>query len=261
MLRKHVLALGAIVGIACSPISANAVEWTVGLGAGAAPDYEGSDDYELVPLWNLRAANLYDPNTYVQVTGPKLSSNFLAHDNLRLGLSGQYVPERDDVDNSQVDSMSTADDGILIGVLLGYDFKLSSNRVIGFEFDSRYDVQDEIGGLFTLRMNYMAPFGGGSWRFRGGVESTYASEDYMSEFFGINAADAAASGLSTFNADHGFKDVAVSTNLTYLFRPGWSATGMLKLTRLIGDAADSPVTDTVGDENQLFGGLLINYSF
>jgi outer membrane protein len=35
----------------------------------------------------------------------------------------------------------------------------------------------------------------------------------------------------------------------------------LKYTRLLGDAADSPVTDDVGDENQMFGGLLINYTF
>ncbi len=47
MLRKRVLALGAILGIACSPISAKAVEWTVGLGAGVAPDHQGSENYEL----------------------------------------------------------------------------------------------------------------------------------------------------------------------------------------------------------------------
>ena len=126
MLGKQVLALGAVLGIVCSPISANAVEWTVGLGGGVAPDYEGSENYELVPLWNIRANDLYDPNTYVQVLGPKLNSNFLPHDNLRLGLSGQYVAERDDVENDQVDSLSSTDDGLMLGVLLGYDFKLSA---------------------------------------------------------------------------------------------------------------------------------------
>lgn len=261
MLKKQVLALGAAVVFVCLPISAHAVEWTVGLGAGVAPDYEGSEDYELVPLWNIKAANLYDPNTYVQVVGPKLNSNFLAHSNFRLGLSGQYVPERDDVDNSQVDNLRAGDDGILIGLLAGYDFKLSGNRVLGFEIDARYDVQDEIGGLLTLRMNYVAPIGGSSWRFRGGVESTYASEDYMSEFFGINAADSARSGLRTFNADADFKDIGVSANLTYNFTPAWSMTGTAKYTRLLGDAADSPVTDDVGDENQWFAGLLISYKF
>ncbi len=119
MLGKQVLALGAVLGIVCLPISANAVEWTVGLGGGVAPDYEGSENYELVPLWNIRANDLYDPNTYVQVLGPKLNSNFLPHDNLRLGLSGQYVAERDDVEDDQVDSLRSTDDGFMLGVLLG----------------------------------------------------------------------------------------------------------------------------------------------
>jgi outer membrane scaffolding protein for murein synthesis (MipA/OmpV family) len=59
--------------------------------------------------------------------------------------------------------------------------------VWGFEFDPRWDVSDDIGGLFTLRSHYTAPFGG-PWRFRGGVETTYASEDYMDEYFSINVA-------------------------------------------------------------------------
>jgi outer membrane protein len=260
MLKKQVLALGAVLGIVCSPISANAVEWTVGLGGGVAPDYEGSDEYELVPLWNIRASDLYDPNTYVHILGPKLRSNFLAHDNFRAGLSGQYVGERDDVENDQVDRLSSTDDGFMLGALLGYDFKLTGNRVWGFEVNPRWDVSDDIGGLFTLRTHYTAPFAG-SWRFHGGVSSTYASEDYMDEYFSINAADSAASGLNTFNADDGFKDVALDASLTYQFASNWSATGSLIYTRLLGDAEDSPVTDDAGDENQVFSGLLINYSF
>jgi outer membrane protein len=260
MLRNRLLVLGAALGIAGAPLNASAVEWTVGLGGGVAPDYEGSENYELVPLWNLRANDLYDPNTYVQVLGPKLNSNFLPDEHLRLGLSAQYVAKRDDVENDKVDRLRSTDDGLLVGALLGYDFKLSGDRVWGFEFDPRWDIADEIGGLFTLRSHYIAPFGG-AWQFRGGVETTYASEDYMDEFFTINAADSAASGLSTYDADDGFKDVGVNASLTYKFAGNWSTTGILRYTRLVGDAADSPVTDDVGDENQVFAGLLINFSF
>ena len=46
------------------------VNFTLGAGAGAS-EYEGSDDYEFVPLWNLRAGNLYHPKTFVQVIGPR----------------------------------------------------------------------------------------------------------------------------------------------------------------------------------------------
>ena len=148
----------------------------------------------------------------------------------------------------------------MLGLLLGYDIQLSDKRVWGFEFDPRWDVSDNIGGLFTLRTFYRAPLGG-AWSFRGGVDTTYATDDYMDEFFDVTPADSARSGLDTFDADAGFKDVALDASLTYRFAAHWSATGSLRYTRLLGDAADSPVTDDVGDENQIFGGLLVNYHF
>ena len=149
----------------------------------------------------------------------------------------------------------------MLGLLAGYDFNLSGNRVVGLEVDGVYDVEDEAGGLVTLRTYYAAPFGGGAWRFRGGIETTYASEDYMSEYFGINASDSARSGLSKFSADAGFLDVGINASLTYKFTDHWSTTGLARYARLLGDAEDSPVTDDAGSANQLFAGMLVNYSF
>jgi outer membrane protein len=83
----------------------------------------------------------------------------------------------------------------------------------------------------------------------------------MSSYFGIDAADAARSGLDQFNADEGFKDVSVGGALTYSFLERWSVAVLGSYTRLIGDAEDSPVVDDVGDANQFFGGALINYRF
>lgn len=261
MFRKQVLAVGAMLGVLCSSISANAVDYTLGLGAGVAPDYEGSEDYEAVPLWNLAAKDLYHPETYVRIFGPTLRSNFIPHENFRLGLAGQYVAKRNDVENNTVDSLRSTDDGVMLGALLGYDFKLSGNRVIGVEFEPRWDVEDSIGGQFTGRVAYTAPFGGGSWIFNASAETTYASGAYMSEYFSINAADSARSGLDTFDADADFKDAGFGVTLTYKFTDSWNVTGLARYTRLLGDAADSPVVDDEGDENQLFGGLTINYSF
>ena len=260
MLKGCMFAVTSALAVLLSPASAGSVEWTLGLGGGVAPDYEGSENYELVPLWNVKASNLYDPNTYVQVLGPKLNSNFLPDENFRVGLSGQYVAKRNDVENNKVDRLKSTDDGLMLGALLGYDFRLPNDRIWGFEFDPRWDVSDEIGGLFTLRMHYLTPLEK-TMRFRGSIETTYASEDYMDEYFSINAADSARSGLNTYDADAGFKDVTVNASLTYQIAEHWSTTGLVRYTRLVGDAADSPVTDDVGDPNQVFAGVLINFHF
>ena len=259
-MKNFFATLGVMIGVLGFSTGALAVDWTIGAGAGAAPDYEGSDEYEAVPLWNLRAGNLYHPRTYIQILGLDLRSNFVPHDNWRLGLSGKFVMKRDDVENDKVDKLRSTDDGLLLGPLVGYDFMLSGDRVLGLELDSRFDVADEIGGLVTARIKYRAPFGG-SWVFDGGIETTYASGDYMNEFFSINSADSARSGLKVFDAESGMKDVGVNASVTYKFQNGVGITGVARVNQLLSDAEDSPVTDDEGSATQVFGGAMVSYSF
>ena len=97
--------------------------------------------------------------------------------------------------------------------------------------------------------------------FSGGVDSTYATEDYMEEFFGVDAGGSAASGLDTYDPDASFKDIGLDAALTWKFSQSWSVAGLARYVRLIGDAdEDSPVVD-VGNENQFIGGLLVGFSF
>jgi outer membrane protein len=236
------------------------MNFTLGAGAGAAPDYEGSDDYELVPLWNLRVANLYHPKTFVQVIGPRLRSNFLPSDHWRLGLAGQFIKERDDVENDQVDDLEKVDSSLMLGVVGGYDFLADPQQDLALEVEARQDVANDNGFLATVRGIYGSRLTE-RWRFDGSVGSTWASEDYMSSYFGIDAADAARSGLDQFSADEGFKDISVAGALTYRLFERWSVSALANYTRLIEDAEDSPVVDDAGDENQFFAGALVNYRF
>jgi outer membrane protein len=236
------------------------MSFSVGVGPAVAPDYEGSDDYVLVPFWNLSVANLYHPKTYVQLLGPRLRSNFLPSDHWRLGLAGQFIKKRDDVENDRVDDLESVDASVMLGVLGGYDFLADPQRDLVLELEARQDVANDNGFLATVRGAYggrLSP----SWRLAAFVQSTWASEDYMSSYFGIDAANAARSGLDQFNANEGFKDVGLGGALGYRFLDRWSVTALASYARLLDDAADSPVVDDAGDANQFFGGALINYRF
>lgn len=235
---------------------------TLGVGVGAVPDYEGSDDYEPIPLFNLRVQNLYDPNTFFQLRGLGFTTNLLPHPNFRLGISGQYAGERDDVEDNAVDDLRSTDDGFLLGVVAGYDVNISPRTTLGLEVDARYDVTDEVGGLITARAGFNSRLGAEQrWIVNGGVDSTYATSDYMENYFGIDQRDSLRSGLSSFDADAGIKDVGVSAGVTYRLTQHWSLTTIASYKRLVGDAEDSPVTDDAGSPNQFFGGALINYRF
>lgn len=251
----------AAIGLVALSSNAFAIDWTIGAGVGVAPDYEGSEDYEAVPLLHTTARDLYDPNTYVRFLGNRLSSNFLPDENFRLGLSGQFIGKRNNVDNDQVDALESVNARVFLGVLVGYDLKLPDDQVLGFEFDPRWDPGGNAGGLYTMRVNYAAPFDAGTWKVFGGIESTYASDGYMDEYFGIGGRDSDRSGLDEFDADDGFKDIGLNLGVTYKFFEDWSTTLSGSYKRLLSDAEDSPVTDDVGDADQFFAGLRVDYSF
>jgi MipA family protein len=250
----------ALICILAMDQAATAAEFTIGAGAGVRPDYQGSDDYEAVPLWNLRVGDLYHPETFVQVFGPRLTSNLLPHDHWRLGIAGQFIEERDDVEDDRIDDLRSVDASALLGLIAGYDLLADPQQDLVLELEGRQDVADDNGFLGTIRGRYGSPFAQ-QWRLDALVETTWASEDYMSSYFGIDAGDAARSGLDQFNADEDFKDVTFGGSLTYRFLENWSATATGTYTRLLGDAEDSPVVEDRGDEDQIFGGVLVNYRF
>jgi len=256
------IALLVIVCVASlAAVSATAADWVVGAGAGLTPDYQGSEDYTPTPVISVRGQNLYHPDTYVQLTGPRLKSNLLPHANFRIGPSAEYILKRGffDIDNDAVDAMAASDDGFMLGILLGYDIKIDDVTAVGLEFEPRYDITGNIGGLYTLRGLYRTR--SGKWGVNLSVEGTYASDDYMSEFFDVTAANAARSGLTQFNADGGVKDLGLQMALVYRLSRAWSVTGIASFTRLLEDASDSPITDDEGSENQFFGGVTVNHHF
>ncbi len=233
----------------------------LGVAGVAVPDYEGSDDYTGVaaPLAQFR----FHENRYIQLVGNKVFLNVLNHENWEFGPLGIYRLGREDVEDSVVDTMLDLDDSLEVGAFLGFAKKFNNDirHRMNIHFDVTQDVSDGHEG-------YVAQLAGIYWRpvakrfdigFRANV--TYASEDYMSSYFDVTAADAAASGLSTFDADSGFKDAGIALMGVFHLTQNWHVGGTVLFKRLLGDAEDSPVVDVRGDPNQLFAGLSILYTW
>jgi len=91
--------------------------------------------------------------------------------------------------------------------------------------------------------------------------TSYADDDYMETYFGVDANNRNRSGLPLYEAEGGMKDFGGMLNLAYAPWKHWGITGILGLKALIGDAADSPVVDQEGSESQLFGGVMGTYAF
>lgn len=250
---KKLFFLGLVLSVLLQAGTAWATEGTVGLGVGAAPDYEGSDDLTGVPMFMF--SQKYDSGRFVNLMGPNLKLNLLPNKNYSLGPVLNYRLERDDVDNDKVDAMRKIDDAFEAGVFGGIDV---NNLLLGIEFLA--DVSDEHDGYTTQATI------GYRWKanpvlvITPGVFLTYADSDYMGTYFSVNDYNRGGSGFSNYTADSGLKDTGLNLMANYTPWQNWGVMGLFSYKALLNDAKDSPVVD-VGDDDQVFFGLMGTYRF
>ncbi len=255
---RRLLGLLAGLSILCLLVPmAQAGDYNIGGGLGLAPDYEGSDDYELVPLPAAEA--YFDNGMYIELLGLNLRANLMPEswDSwLKLGPVYNYSPSRSDVDNSQVDDMKNVSDASELGGFLKLVYKRWHANI-----EYMVDTGDAHDGEYAeFSGGYTWPFSD-AWTFSFGGFITWADTDYHETYFGVTPEDSIRSGLDTYDPDDGIKDLGLNLGANWRFASNWNLRGLFRLTQLVGDADDdSPVVDE-GSETQLFTGLLILYSF
>ena len=240
--------------LACSLFAAPvwAMEHMVGLGAGFAPDYEGSDDYQGVPMLILKGS--YDSGLSFNLTGTNLRVNLVPSKTYSFGPLLNYRLERDNVDNDKVDEMKSVDAAFEAGVYGGLDI---NNWLLGLDFLG--DVSSEHEGMLGQI------FAGYRWKATENltitpkVFTTYADEKYMDTYFGVNADNRGSSGLPDFEADSGLKDAGVNLVVNYTPWEHWGIMGVMSYSALLNDAKDSPIVDDEGNDQQMYFGLMGTY--
>jgi outer membrane protein len=99
------------------------------------------------------------------------------------------------------------------------------------------------------------------WLVSIGPRISVADSEYMETFYGVNAAQSVRSGLLAYNPSGGFQKAGVIASANYQLTPNWTVLGFARYDRLLGEAADSPLVQVGGSENQFSTGLGVSYSF
>ena len=256
-MKNQQMFMGFLVGLTALLLvisGAQAAEFSIGGGIGVAPDYEGSSDYELVPVPTGSAK--FDNGMFVKLLGLNLRANLIPSTFWRLGPMYNYRAERDDVENDQVDDLKDVSDANELGIWGGIDWQ------------GWYVLFDFLADTGNAHEGWTAKLAGGyKWPiskelvFSMGGFTTYADDDYAQTYFGVDAADAARSGLAQYDADEGIKDVGLDFGLNWGFAQSWDLRGLFQVKQLVGDADDdSPVVDE-GSETQLFTAVLVVFKF
>jgi len=225
---------------------------TLGVLVGSEPDYEGSDSYDFValPLVDIT----YRDTLFLHTD--TLGASFSPISGFSFGPLVSYGMGRDEDDNDDLDGLGDVNSAILVGGFASYEI---SRFTLSVEV-LRAVTGDHDGTVVEPSLSYgheVTP----ALSFEVGLGATWASDDYMETFFGIDAAQAANSRLRRFDADAGFKDINLSLGASYELDESWALLGEVGYTRLLGDAADSPLVDDVGSRDQFHILTGISYSF
>jgi outer membrane protein len=258
--HKILATLVATVLVTClmtgDPATVSAADVSLGLGVGATPDYEGSDDYE---AWPIPLLSVEWPNHMsLDLSGNAIHANLLPSDFWKFGPAVEFIRDRgDDVDDDKVSKLNQVSASVMTGAFFGIK--------VGhwfFNVEGMQDLADgNDGAIFRFNSSWTVPFNEFTNMVIGGF-ITYADDDYMDAYFGIDAKNAARSGLDTFEADGGLKDAGASLAVSFSpWKNEWGILCMGSYTRLVKDAKSSPVTDDQGSADQVFGGIAVTYTF
>lgn len=244
---------------------------TVAAGAGYTPSYEGSDDYVFIPAAAIRG-KLSGFNFYTRATslfvdlipegpGDTLDLSLGPVANVRLDRTGRIKDDR-------VRALGELDTAIELGGFAGVaktGVVTSAYDNLSFRVAYLRDVSDTHDSyMITPAIEYGTPLSIDTYVGLS-VSADYVGDGYADTYFSVTPAGAAASGLSPYSADGGFKNISFGLLGNYAIsgdlRRGLSAFAIGNYSRLLGDFADSPIVADAGDADQWFGAVGLAYTF
>jgi MipA family protein len=233
------------------PFGAFGDRWQVGGLVFISPKFEGGRSYQVTGFPFVAPVGLGD-NGIVQFKGADdVRFRVFQFSGFEFGPVAGYRFGRDEDDAARLDGLGDIDGGLVLGGFAAY-------RTGSLAFSVSYHHQatgDDTGGLLRFAAEYVTRPAAG-FKLTASLGANYATEDYMTSFFGVTAAQAV--NLPTYSPDAGFKDVYVGATASIDLTDRWTLLLMGRYSRLIGDAADSPIVET---ENQFYGGAALSYKF
>jgi MipA family protein len=255
-LSKRAAAL-AVLALTAGATASEAKDWTVSVGARAktAPPYEGSDNYVVRPAFSFSVRSADRPYRF---TPPDAGISFSLIDNDRFEL-GPMVRFRSKRKNTGVltglDKVKwAAEPGGFVDVWPASWLRLHGEARHGFGGHS--GLVGDVGVDLVHR--------GTKWDLSVGGRTGWGDGEYLREYFGVSAVEAARSPLIGAAYDPGgggrrYTGAVVSG--AYHFSKRVRINGDLGYRRLADRAGNSPIVSISGSRDQYSGSIGATYSF
>jgi len=216
--------------------------WTVELGAAAqyAPVADGISRYQLQggPAINIRYKDLFFASS-----GEGIGFNLFSFRHIRFGAAVTYdlgrSPHEDGKALTGLGTIHAAPEAEIFA---------STALTESFPLTLRVDARKQIGATngYIGDVGAYLPMPGSSAKFAWflGPTVTVADKRYMNAYFGISAAQAAATHYRQYKATAGFKSAGLGVSTVYFLTPSVIISVNGAFERLLGSAALSPINET-----------------
>jgi outer membrane scaffolding protein for murein synthesis (MipA/OmpV family) len=262
--RLAPLALGLLAAVpaaaadprfAAEPVSSAGWIVTVRANVTLSPKFEGSDERTLFafPTFSVRRAG-----TNVRFSAPDDGIGIALYEQpgFAVGPVVRYRPGRYMSDDRRLAGLDDVRWAIEPGIFLEFwptDFARA--RV-----ELRHGVFGHNGLVGTLGLDYVQRARAVTLSF--GPRAEFGDGRYARDVYDVTPLEAALNGAVTpYRAGSGFTSIGATAALTYDWTPAISTTLHGGYKRLLGSAAENPVTQTFGSRDQLNIGLRASYSF
>jgi len=205
---------------------------TVGIGGAVLPEFQGSKDYFIqpIPIVDIKQGPFF------LNLGDGLGINIVDSTSFRAGVSVTpvvgYDADKVPAGIGKV-GISASARGFVSGTLGGVTGTLAVTTPFAGDADGMF-VEGEIE--YPVRVTdrlLIVP----------SLRATWADKKFLGSYFGVNAEQAAASGLPEYHPSSGFQNVGGALAINYRFTDHISLVGAAMVTRNLDPVMDSPFTE------------------
>ncbi|MBJ3775654.1 MipA/OmpV family protein [Acuticoccus mangrovi] len=225
-------------------------DWDTVVGAGAkiSPEYEGSDNLSISPIPYV-SMTFFDRVT-VDPTG--VVGKLYEAGPFTLSAKVGYEDGLTEDDADELEGLGDVDFGATVGGRISAAF--GAVTIYG-DVEKTLGGSDGLLGVAGVDVSYAVR----PWlRLGAGASATFADQNHMEAYFGVDRSQSARSGYPVYKPDAGLKRLDLTATATVAFNEHWFVRGEAGLGFLVGDAADSPI---VKDELQPSAMLVLGYRF
>lgn len=223
------------------------------VGPAYKPEYLGSDKNELGLFGDFRID--YADRFFLGLRDG-LGLNMINQPQIKAGPRLVYRFGRDKDDAAVLSQLETIDNSVEISFFMSYVWEQwEANFTVDKDISNAHDgMLAETGLTYAMEVSPQLTV-------RFGPSLTWGNQAYMRKFYGITAAESAASGLTAYEPKSSFRDLTLGVSGDYKIDDEWSLAFEAKLIKLLEDAADSPLVNEVGDDLQVYLGAGAKYTF